>query len=300
MDQAHVGGTAEDSIPGAVAPISARPLHSSRRMRSTVRTMLAIGVTCAVVLAVSAGPASSHSEFEPGEAAPGSVVELVLLVEDERADTDTVKVQLALPAEVPIIVVELPEVPGWISSVEEGTLAGERTVVTWVGGPEPDDVRLPIVLGPLPDLPGQLQFKVVQTYDNGDVERWIENWSPGAPEPEKPGPVLQLVPGAASAVPVPTTIGPSATTRTAAEPSPSTTDPASSSSNTSITSITSITSAPPTAGPPDASTLPATSTAPPGSGNGESSGGGVVFAVILALMAGAAVLIITRVRRHPG
>jgi hypothetical protein len=59
----------------------------------------------------------------------------------------------------------------------------------------PDDVELPIRLGPLPDEPGRLQFRTVQTYDNGEVDRWIDDWPEGAPEPPAPGPVLDLVPG---------------------------------------------------------------------------------------------------------
>ena len=49
--------------------------------------------------------------------------------------------------------------------------------------------------------PGRLQFKVLQTYANGDVDRWISEWPLGAPEPDQPGPVLDLVEGAPGTVP---------------------------------------------------------------------------------------------------
>ena len=37
---------------------------------------------------------------------------------------------------------------------------------------------------------GPLQFKVLQTYDNGDVDRWIEDATEGA---DNPGPVVDVV-----------------------------------------------------------------------------------------------------------
>ena len=97
--------------------------------------------------------------------------------------------------------------------------------MTWEGGPEPDDVELPITLGPLPDEPGRLQFKSIQTYDNGEEDAWIPDWPEGAPEPDNPGPVLDLVEGASGSVPdtteerVTTTIAPTTTEadQTAAE-----------------------------------------------------------------------------------
>ena len=98
-------------------------------------------------------------------------------------------------------------------------MGGPATGVTWEGGPNPDDVMLPITLGPLPDQPGRLQFKVVQTYDNGTVDRWIDDWPEGAEEPLNPGPVLGLVPGAAGTIPAttapPTTAAPTTTTTAA-------------------------------------------------------------------------------------
>ncbi|HEY3604568.1 MAG TPA: DUF1775 domain-containing protein, partial [Sporichthyaceae bacterium] len=43
----------------------------------------------------------------------------------------------------------------------------------------------------------ELTFKVLQTYSNGDVVRWIEEGSdtPGAEAPEHPAPTLELAKG---------------------------------------------------------------------------------------------------------
>jgi uncharacterized protein YcnI len=187
-------------------------------MRRTITTGLVIAGTVVLV----AGPAAAHTEWEPESAAPGSVAELTLFVEDEQPDAGTNKVELQFPEA--ITVVALPEVPGWAATVVGGQVGGPGTGVTWEGGPDPDDVTLPITLGPLPAEPGRLQFKVVQTYDNGTVDRWIDEWPDGAPEPESPGPVLELVPGAAGSIPTATTAPPATEAPATTTPSTSATD----------------------------------------------------------------------------
>lgn len=47
-------------------------------------------------------------------------------------------------------------------------------------------------MGPLPTDTDQLVFKALQTYDNGEIVRWIDTTAPGGPEPEHPAPVLKL------------------------------------------------------------------------------------------------------------
>jgi len=186
-----------------------------------MRGAIAAAVVAAGALILSAGAAAAHTEWEPADAAPGSVVDLTLFVEDEQPDAGTTKVELFFPE--PLTVGGLPAVPGWTTTVVDGQVGGPATGVTWEGGPGPEDLMLPITLGPLPDQPGQLQFKVVQTYDNGTVERWIDDWPEGSPEPPNPGPVLGLVPGAAGTIPATTTPSTTAaptTTTTAATAAP--------------------------------------------------------------------------------
>jgi uncharacterized protein YcnI len=184
-----------------------------------MRRVVAAGAVAATALMLTAGVAAAHSEWEPGDAAPGSVADLTLFVEDEQPDAGTVKVELFFPE--PLTVAALPAAEGFTATVTGGQVGGPATGVTWEGGPAPGDVEVPITLGPLPDQPGQLQFKVVQTYDNGDVERWIDDWPEGSPEPPNPGPVLGLVPGAAGSIP-PATEAPATTATTEA---PATTAP---------------------------------------------------------------------------
>lgn len=174
-----------------------------------MRRLIVSGVVFAAALVLVAGPVSAHNEFEPAEAAPGSIAELTFFAEDELPDAGTTKVELQFPQA--ITVVALPAVEGWTATVVGGQLGSPATGVTWEGGPAPGDVEFPITLGPLPAEPGRLQFKSIQTYDNGDSDAWIADWPEGAPEPENPGPVLDLVAGAPGSIPA-TTDAPTTTT----------------------------------------------------------------------------------------
>jgi hypothetical protein len=62
-----------------------------------------------------------------------------------------------------------------------------------------------LTIGPLPDSEGRMQFKVLQTYSDGTEDAWISDWPVGAPEPDKPGPVIDLVAGAPGTIPELTT-----------------------------------------------------------------------------------------------
>ncbi|MGH9192867.1 MAG: DUF1775 domain-containing protein [Acidimicrobiales bacterium] len=177
-----------------------------------MRRVIASGVAAAAALVLGAAPAGAHNEWEPATAAPGSVIDLTLFAADEQPDAGTTTVELFFPE--PITVAALPTVPGWTATLMDGELGGPTGGVTWAGGPAPGDVELPIRLGPLPGEPGRLQFKTVQTYDNGEVDRWIDDWPEGAPEPPAPGPVLDLVPGGPGSIPATTPATPTTTVAT--------------------------------------------------------------------------------------
>jgi uncharacterized protein YcnI len=187
-----------------------------------MRRVTASGVTATVALVLAAAPAAAHNEWEPNTAAPGSVVDLTLFVEDEQPDAGTTKVELFFPA--PITVAALPAAPGWTATPMDGELGGPASGVTWMGGPATGDVDLPIRLGPLPGEPGRLQFKTIQAYDNGEVDRWIDEWPEGAPEPPAPGPVLDLVPGGPGSIPATTASSPSTTASTTTTTAATTTE----------------------------------------------------------------------------
>jgi uncharacterized protein YcnI len=179
-----------------------------------VRRSIVLGIGLVLLWAA---PAVAHPHWDPATAAPGSIIDLTLFLEDEQPAGGTNRVDLQFPE--PITIVALPAVPGWTATVVGGRVGGPAGGVSWVGGPQPDDLSLPIRLGPLPAEAGRLQFRAVQTYDNGVVENWVADFPAGSAEPDNPGPVLDLVPGGPGSIPPPTTAAPTTTavTTTTAE-----------------------------------------------------------------------------------
>ena len=192
---------------------------------TTRRRTLVASLLVAVALTVTASAAWAHTEFEPSEAAPGSVASLTLHVENERSNAGTVKVQLIfMPGDQRITVAALPPVAGWTATVQDGQVGGAPAKgVTWTRptGAAGENPEFPITLGPLPDREGPLVFNVVQTYSNGDVVNWEQENLPGI-EAEFPAPVIELVPGAPGVIPS-STVAPSTTALSTTTVAPSTT-----------------------------------------------------------------------------
>jgi uncharacterized protein YcnI len=166
-----------------------------------------------------AAPVFAHVEFQPATADAGSTGSFTLFVEDEEPTAGTSQVRLAFPSDVQITLVELPAVPGWTATVSGGSVGGPVSEITWEGGPEPGDVTFPLTLGPLPPEAVRLQFKVIQTYDDGTEAAWIDDWPAGEAEPPTPGAVIDIV-GSAPTNSSSTTSTTSSVTSTT-EPSPS-------------------------------------------------------------------------------
>ena len=165
--------------------------------RAVRRVLFLISLVAALVLVVAA-PASAHTGFTPEEAGPGTVVDVTLNAADERDAAIITSVELFWPDGLTLTALAPPAGPGTF------TATMTPTGILWQGGSAEGDQQFPITLGPLPAEPGRLQFKVLQTYDNGEVDRWIEDWPEGAAEPAMPGPVLVLAPGGPGSVPPPT------------------------------------------------------------------------------------------------
>ena len=170
------------------------------------------------VVAATTGVASAHTGWKPDAVTPGTVASLTLSVAAENDNAATVKVELYFPDGVGLTTVEPSAPAGWTAATRPP--GGTGANVTWSrpSGPAGESPQLPIRLGTFPGQPGQLQFKVIQTYADGTVARWISDWPAGAPEPEMPGPVLKLEPGAAGDIPPTTT----PTTTTTSRPAPTT------------------------------------------------------------------------------
>lgn len=182
-------------------------------LNRTVLSRIAVagGVAASSVLLLS-GTASAHVGVQPqGEAAQGGYATVNVKVPNERDDASTVKVEVTFPADHPLASVMPQPVPGWKIDVTRSKLAkplelhGKKitdavTKVTWTAdgskiGPGQFQ-QFPLSLGQLPENTDRLVLKALQTYDNKQVVRWIEEPKDGQAEPESPAPVLKLSPAA--------------------------------------------------------------------------------------------------------
>jgi uncharacterized protein YcnI len=183
-----------------IASDSARP--GLRRYARAGALALVLGG--AAVLALPA-LASAHVEIKPGEVEGGDFTQVSFAVPNERDDASTTKLVVDLPADQPLASVQTTPVAGWTVATKERTLdepidffgtSMEKVVsqITWTatdGGISPGQFQnFPVSLGVLPTS-GELTFRAVQTYSNGEVVKWDEVAVGGA-EPDYPAPTLTL------------------------------------------------------------------------------------------------------------
>ncbi|GAA3744357.1 YcnI family protein [Micromonospora maritima] len=185
-----------------------------RLRRPATAAALTLAAVATAVLGL-AGPASAHVTINPQEGAQGGYGRFAFRVPNESDTASTVKVEVNLPANAPVGSVSTMPVPGWTVAVEKRkvdppievhgsqlTEAVSKLTFTAAqgGGVKPGEFQeFPVSMGPLPQV-DTMVFKVLQTYSDGNVSRWIEEPTPGAEEPENPAPVLRLA-AAASASP---------------------------------------------------------------------------------------------------
>jgi uncharacterized protein len=175
-----------------------------------VRRIAIVLGSAAVLVAVMALPASAHVSIQPSTATKGSFATVAFQVPNEEA-AKTVKVQVKFPEEPAIADAAVQPVSGWKVAVkkaplsppvttDEGDSLSERLdTITWTaddgGGLGEGEFQQFLVSMALPDDVDSLQFPTIQTYDDGDEVRWIQQTPAGGAEPENPVPELKLVAG---------------------------------------------------------------------------------------------------------
>ncbi|MEU9142394.1 YcnI family protein [Streptomyces sp. NPDC048349] len=170
----------------------------------TSRVSFTAALAAGAVLVLS-GTAFAHVSVQPGEAAKGGYATINFKVPNERDNAATTQLEVNFPVDQPLTSVMPQDVPGWTVSVEKTKLDKPLTVhgkqineavtkVTWSGGKIESGrfQQFPLSVGKLPENVDQMVFKAIQTYDNGEVVRWIEEAKDGAAEPQNPAPVLKL------------------------------------------------------------------------------------------------------------
>lgn len=159
------------------------------------RILIATVAACALLLPATA---QAHVTLQPNEAPAGGYTVLDVRVPNERDDANTTKVDVKFPpgfAEA-----SYQAVPGWTVKVtkeklaepvqtDDGPVTEGVSEIIWSGGSiapgEFQDFPLSVQI---PDQAGKaLTFKALQTYDNGEVVRWI-----GPPESEEPAPQVMV------------------------------------------------------------------------------------------------------------
>jgi len=170
-----------------------------------MRPRLTRAALAAAALAALALPsaASAHVTLVPSSAPAGSYAVFDVRVPNERDDAATVAVDVKLPPG--FVTASYQPVPGWTVSVIRARL--DRPIET-ENGPISEQVDRIVFRGDgtaagriapgsfqdfpisvkLPEEEGAtLTFKALQTYDSGEVVRWI-----GAPDGDAPAPQVEL------------------------------------------------------------------------------------------------------------
>ena len=172
--------------------------------KEMMKTKLIFALFGVLALAAPAG-ASAHVTLQPSEAAAGDFTVLDVRVPNESDDAATTKVDVQLPSG--FVFASYQRVPGWSVEVkteklakpvqtDDGAVTSEVREMAWTADSDKDGIGpgqfqdFPISV----QIPGEagdtLTFKALQTYDDGEVVRWI-----GAPESEHPAPQVAVTEG---------------------------------------------------------------------------------------------------------
>jgi uncharacterized protein len=169
-------------------------------MRTAIPTAVAV-----LVLALPAA-ASAHVTLQPNTAPTGGFARLDVRVPNERDDKGTIKVDVQMPPG--IVSASYEPVPGWKTTVTKEKLAKPIKVegldvneqisrITWTGNGkqgviEPgqfQDFGLSLAI-PKGEPGTKLTFKALQTYQGGEIVRWI-----GPEDADEPAPTVTLTAG---------------------------------------------------------------------------------------------------------
>jgi uncharacterized protein YcnI len=138
---------------------------------------------------VTGSPASAHVEVEADNARAGARdVRLTFTSEAESGAAGIRSQRVVLPEGIAPADVRLAKAPsGWkLTPTEDGYTVGGKALR--VGA----NARHSVIVAQLPTTTRELVFKVVDTYGNGQVMRWIEVPEKGKPAPDNPAAVLKL------------------------------------------------------------------------------------------------------------
>lgn len=161
-----------------------------------------------VAVLLAASPASAHVTVNPSNATQGGYTKLTFRVPNEKDSATTTTVEVNLPQDTPIASVSVKPTPGWTATAtkskldkpiksDDGEVTEAVTKIVWKADSPDTAVQVgqfqefDVSVGPLPEV-DKIVFKVLQTYSDGDVVRWIEEPAADGKEPDHPAPTLKL------------------------------------------------------------------------------------------------------------
>jgi uncharacterized protein len=167
-----------------------------------IRIVTLAALLAALALAPLAG---AHVTLNPQQAAAGAFTELLVRVPNERDNANTIKVDVKFPDG--FVFASYAPVPGWTVEVkrqklaqpivtDDGEISEQVSEMIWTG----DGTVGKIAPGQFMDFPISVQipgdpgdtltFPALQTYDNGEVVRWI-----GPADADEPAPQVAVTAG---------------------------------------------------------------------------------------------------------
>jgi uncharacterized protein YcnI len=177
-------------------------------VRPRLRSILAAALTGLTAAVLVATPASAHTEVEVEPARAGATNALVTITaEAENDGAGIVSVQVFLPEGIAPADVRLVSGPsGWrmATDTDSYTVSGRALGVG-------TNARHRVRIRQLPTDP-VIYFKVLVTYSDDRVDRWIELPSAANPTPDNPAPGVRLAGGVSRTPTPPPTSDPPATT----------------------------------------------------------------------------------------
>jgi uncharacterized protein YcnI len=155
-----------------------------------IRKSMAALVVFASALVLFPLVAGAHVEIEADGAPANGVVKATVSAENECPDNGKLtSVELSFPATPALTTVTPATVTGWTAEVTKKSGSEDVEKVVWTNAGQVDgDGTFPIELGTVPTGTKTVDFKALDTCDNGETTRWVD---PGE-DSEHPAPVLAI------------------------------------------------------------------------------------------------------------
>ena len=189
-------------------------MHTFSRAHARTVTTGAMTLAAGSLAVALAAGASAHVNVSSLDARQDGSGKIIVRVPSEEPIEGTVKVAINMPTDVTLTSVRAKPHFGWTFTMSKRALAtpvksGENTItevvktITWTADPgvsiKPGSFdEFEFTAGKMPKDKTTLSFPALQTYSDGKVVSWIEPKTEGAAEPEKPAPVLVLLPAKGS------------------------------------------------------------------------------------------------------